>query len=85
MAKLGHRQIAALRAAANGTARTHHSGQGRMSLFAEGINPDDSERVLDRLFELDYITLGEYHISGADVRLTDAGREALRAVDERTA
>lgn len=80
MARLGPRQIAALKSAAAGTARTHHSGQGRMDLFAIGVDPERTEHLLDRLLELEYVTLGERLISGHKLVITEDGIAALMSV-----
>lgn len=72
---LGRRQKDVLEAAAQGKSWTHHSGQGRMTVA--GLQDTYGDDVLDRLLDLGLVQLGPEWISGHEVQLTDAGREAL--------
>jgi hypothetical protein len=75
--RLGHRQLALLRATAAGKASTHHTGQGRMVALGGGEWFPD--RVLERLLDLELVELGADQVAGHQLQLTDAGRAELEA------
>lgn len=74
--RLGKRQRELLEAARDGKASLHHRRRGVM--WIGGVEPEIPMRVLDRLLELELVTLAEHprkpwHI----IVLTGAGRKAL--------